>query len=120
MACGERDNGEMSSGGPEIEAICRAFEDAWWTQDVRRVEDFILRAPGFQSTMALRWLLAREMNLREAAGESIDLEEFRRDFRRSGRTSNLPINCIASVNACPATVRAPRMIVNWCKCWIAT
>jgi serine/threonine protein kinase len=80
MACGERGNGEMSSGGPEIEAICRAFEDAWRTEGVRRVEDFIQRAPGFQSTMALRWLLAREMNLREAAGESIDLEEYRARF----------------------------------------
>ena len=76
-ARGEPDRGEIPTEGPDIEAVCRAFEDAWRATDVRHVEDFLQRVPGFQSAIAFRQLLAREMDLRKAAGESIDLEEFR-------------------------------------------
>jgi serine/threonine protein kinase/Flp pilus assembly protein TadD len=76
-ARGEPDRIEIPTEGPDIEAVCRAFEDAWRTTDVRHVEEFLQRVPGFQSAIALRQLLAREMDLRKAAGESIDLGEFR-------------------------------------------
>ncbi len=77
---GERDGKGIPIEGPEIEAICRAFEDAWRNRDARRVEDFLQRNPGFRSTGALRRLLAREMDLRSAAGETIDLDDFHARF----------------------------------------
>ena len=84
------------------------------------MEEFLQRVPGFQSTMALRWLLAREMDLRKAAGESIDLEEFQARFPQQRQDVE-----VAHQLHCQRRMRVrdggrSGVIVNWCKCWIAT
>ena len=66
----------------EIVAACSEFERAWRRQEGPCIEDYLERVPADSRAILLQALIALEMDLRRAAGESIDPQEYRVRFPR--------------------------------------
>ncbi len=63
-----------------VQRACFEFEQAWRTDEVRTVESFLAGVPYEVTSQLIRELLACEMDLRRAAGQSIDIGEYHRRF----------------------------------------
>ncbi len=64
----------------EINRLCVEFEQAWRDGKSPRVEDFSARISADAQVAAIRELIAQEVDLRWAAGQSADVEEYHQRF----------------------------------------
>ncbi len=64
----------------EINSLCLAFEKAWRDGQSPRIEDFANRMSGDAHVTVLRELIAQEVDLRRAAGQSADVDEYHQRF----------------------------------------
>ena len=64
----------------EVNRICQDFEEAWRAGQSPRIEEYVTRATADAFEAALRELVAVEIDLRRAAGESVGREEYHRRF----------------------------------------
>jgi hypothetical protein len=64
----------------EVQAACFEFEQAWRAKSIARVEDYLEKVPYEARGPFLQELVACEMNLRQASGEPVEVEEYRRRF----------------------------------------
>ncbi|MBC8870482.1 MAG: protein kinase [Planctomycetes bacterium] len=68
------------SQAQEIDSLCCEFERAWQGDQKPRIEDYLARVPRDCHSAALRRLIAQEVALRRAAGESADAREYQQRF----------------------------------------
>jgi len=59
-----------------INRVCREFAQAWRDERAPRIEEYADRVPEAMRTAALRELIAQEMDLRIAAGDSVAAQEY--------------------------------------------
>ena len=64
----------------EINRLCVEFEQAWRDGKSPRVEDYAARISGDAQLAAIRELIAQEADLRWAAGQSAEAEEYHQRF----------------------------------------
>ena len=98
----------------EINRLCVEFEQAWRDGQKPRVEDFAARMSSDAQVAAIRELIAQEVELRWAAGQSAEAEEYHQRFPQypqavNGAFSllkrpakeNLPMSRNALASGCP-------------------
>jgi tRNA A-37 threonylcarbamoyl transferase component Bud32 len=66
-----------------VDAICDAFEAAWFAGQQPRIEDFLVLAESIPQDKLLRELLVSEWDLRRRHGQHIDLETYHGRFPAS-------------------------------------
>ena len=64
----------------DIQAACLRFRQAWRANEIHRLEDFLETVPFQPCDALLQALVVSEMDLRRAAGQSVDLNEYRKRF----------------------------------------
>ena len=79
---GNSGGGASSPPAPEIVAACSEFARAWRSKESLRIEDCLERVPADSRAILRQELIALEMDLRHAAGESVDPQEYRDRFPR--------------------------------------
>ena len=72
----------------EINRLCVEFEKAWRDGQSPRVEDYAARMSGDAQLAAIRELIAQEIDLRWAAGQSAEAEEYHQRFPQYGLAVN--------------------------------
>ena len=72
----------------EINQICIDFETAWNAGQQPRIEDYLARVTDDGRSAALRELVAQEVDLRWAAGEAADAEEYQQRFPQEAEAVN--------------------------------
>ncbi len=79
----------------EINRLCVEFEQAWRDEQSPRIEDFAARMSGDAQVAAIRELIAQEVDLRWAAGQSAEAEEYHQRFPQHSRAVNAAFSLLA-------------------------
>jgi tRNA A-37 threonylcarbamoyl transferase component Bud32 len=69
---------------PGVDAICDAFEAAWFVGQQPRIEDFLPSSDSVQQDEVLRELLLSEWDLRRRHGQHVELETYLARFPERG------------------------------------
>jgi hypothetical protein len=89
----------------QVDALCDRFEAEWRAGRRPRLEDFLAPLPGSLRAPFLRGLLAVEIELRGARGESACPDEYRARFPDQAGAIGEAFGVAAETSVCRVTVQ---------------